>query len=162
MLVVLLMHSSALLPSRVQHTFQLQPPMLTLYSQTTCQKLHSTFYILSDNTQLAADEGWEGMDDIEVPLPEEPSAAAPQAALEAEPTTAVEAQPAVASAEDQQEQSGDDTVPESPFEDDDNEGWEDMEDLTAPLEVAEAAEQAAAVEPEAADEAESHGVGRVL
>ncbi|KAA6424646.1 MAG: hypothetical protein FRX49_05314 [Trebouxia sp. A1-2] len=108
---------------------------------------------------VASDEGWEGMDDIEVPLPEEPSAAAPQAALEAEPTTAVEAQPAVASAEDQQEQSGDDTVPESPFEDDDNEGWEDMEDLTAPLEVAEAAEQAAAVEPEAADEAESHGDG---
>ncbi len=102
------------------------------------------------------------MDDVEIPLPEEPTAAAPQAAPEADPSTAVEAQTAVAPAEDQREQSGDHTVPEGPFEDDDNEGWEDMEDLTAPLEVAEAAEQAAAVEPEAAVEAESHEVGLVL
>ena len=102
------------------------------------------------------------MDDDEAPLPEDPTAAAPQAAPEADHTTAVEAQPAVASAEDQQQQAGDHTVPEGPFGDDDNEGWEDMEDLTAPLEVAEAAEQAAAVEPETADEAESHEVGLTL
>ena len=100
------------------------------------------------------------MDDVEISLPEEPTAAAPEAPTEADPSTAVEAQPAVASAENR-EVSGDHAVPKGPFEDDDNEGWEDMEDLTAPLEVAEAAEQEAAVEPEAADEAESHEVGLV-
>ena len=102
------------------------------------------------------------MDDVEISTPEEPTAAAheaaTEAATEADPTTALEAQPAVASAEDQREVSGDHTAPEGPFEDDDNEGWEDMGDLTAPLEVAEAAEQEAAVEP---DEAESHEVGLV-
>lgn len=102
------------------------------------------------------------MDDVEIPLPEDPTAAAPEAAPEADPATAVEAQPAVAAAEDQREQSEDHTFPEGPFEDDDNEGWEDMEDLTAPLEVAEAAEQEAAAEPEVADEAESHEVGLTL
>ncbi len=102
------------------------------------------------------------MDDDETPLPEDPTAVAPEAAPEADLITAVEAQPAVASDEEHQEQSGDHTVPEGPFGDDDNEGWEDMEDLAAPLEVAEAAEQEAAVEPEAADEAESHEVGLTL
>jgi hypothetical protein len=102
------------------------------------------------------------MDDVEIPLPEDPTAAAPEAAPEADSATAVEAQPAVAAAEDQREQSQDHTFPEGSFEDDDNEGWEDMEDLTAPLEVAEAAEQEAAAEPEVADEAESHEVGLTL
>ncbi len=102
------------------------------------------------------------MDDVEIPLTEEPTALAPEAAPEADPTTAVEAEPAVASAEEHQEQSGDHTVLEGPFGDDDNEGWEDMEDLTAPLEVAGAAEQEAAVEPEAADEAEPHEVSLTL
>ena len=98
------------------------------------------------------------MDDVEIPLPEDSTAVAPEVAAEADSTTAVEAEPA----EDQQEQAGDHTVPVGPFGDDDNEGWEDMEDLTVPLEVAEAAEQKAAVEPESIDEAESHEVGLTL
>ena len=98
------------------------------------------------------------MDDVEIPLPEDSTAVAPEVAAEADSTTAVEAEPA----EDQQEQAGDHTVPVGPFGDDDNEGWEDMEDLTVPLEVAEAAEQEAAVEPETAHEAESQEVGLTL
>ena len=102
------------------------------------------------------------MDDVEIPLPEDSTAVAPEVAAEADSTTAVEAEPAVVSAEDQQEQAGDHTVPVGPFGDDDNEGWEDMEDLTVPLEVAVAAEQEAAVEPETAHDAESQEVGLTL
>ena len=86
------------------------------------------------------------MEDVEAPTAEQP-----ETTPEVEPATAVELESSVVPAGDQGEQAGDQLGPETSFVDDDNEGWEDMEDLAAPQETAdEAAEQEAAVHPQAA------------
>lgn len=94
-------------------------------------------------------------DDVEAPTAEQP-----ETTPEAEPATAVEVESSMVPVGDQGEQDGDQLGPETSFVDDDNEGWEDMEDLAAPQEITnEAAEQEAAVHSQAAaSEAGSHEV----
>ena len=105
------------------------------------------------------------MDDIDIPQPEDSTAVEPEAVPEADPATAVESDVAAVSGGGQGEQDGDLPVPKDPFEDDDNEGWEDMEDLAPAEEAAEeseAAVQEAASAPNAASEVNMQEVKLML
>ena len=117
-------------------------------------------HCLIDAIDAVAEEGWEGMDDADMPLHEDATAVEPESVPVVGMTTAVEAEAAAGSDGDQGEESGDQPVSEGPCDDDNNEGWEDMENLSPSPEAAEAAVQEAPAESETVTQAESQQVNQ--